>query len=311
MTSSQITCSETTQPGASTGPFRLENQSAYEAWRLVKLQDYPGSGNELCVDVDDVTNVSVDERKRILQRCNKANMAVYRSHNPTVSKDDLRQFCSQFGLQRMDHNLCADEDGISALHVVPKGTRQEYIPYSNHPINWHTDGYYNTHEHKIRAMVLHCVRPAWQGGDNALLDYEMVYMLIRDTNADFIDALMQDDVMCIPANVQNGKEIRPAQSGPVFSVDPLTANLHMRYTARTRSIEWKKDTITQRAVQCLEEVLRTANDYIFQMKLQPGQGVISNNVLHTRTAFTDGEQVAQQRMIFRARFYDRITNTDI
>jgi alpha-ketoglutarate-dependent taurine dioxygenase len=228
-----------------------------------------------------------------------------------VSKDDLRQFCSQFGLQRMDHNLCADEDGISALHVVPKGTRQEYIPYSNHPINWHTDGYYNTHEHKIRAMVLHCVRPAWQGGDNALLDYEMVYMLIRDTNADFIDALMQDDVMCIPANVQNGKEIRPAQSGPVFSVDPLTANLHMRYTARTRSIEWKKDTITQRAVQCLEEVLRTANDYIFQMKLQPGQGVISNNVLHTRTAFTDGEQVAQQRMIFRARFYDRITNTDI
>jgi alpha-ketoglutarate-dependent taurine dioxygenase len=122
---------------------------------------------------------------------------------------------------------------------------------------------------------------------------------------------MQDDAMNIPANVQNGREIRPAQSGPVFSVDPVTGNLHMRYTARTRSIEWKQDALTRQAVQCLEEVLKTATDYIFQLKFQPGQGVISNNVLHTRTAFIDGDQIGQQRLLYRARFCDRITDTGL
>jgi alpha-ketoglutarate-dependent taurine dioxygenase len=306
----EITEPENSDATASS-PFLLENQSGYHQWRQAKLQDYPRNCDDLSIEVDDITNVSVDERNKILQLCNKANMAVYRSHNPTVNKEDLRRFCSQFGLQRMDHNLCADEDGISALHVVPKGTRQEYIPYSNHPINWHTDGYYNSADKKIRGMVLHCVRPALQGGENALLDYEMVYLLIRDANPDFIHAFMQDDAMNIPANVQNGREIRPAQSGPVFSVDPVTGNLHMRYTARTRSIEWKQDALTRQAVQCLEEVLKTATDYIFQLKFQPGQGVISNNVLHTRTAFIDGDQIGQQRLLYRARFCDRITDTGL
>ena len=295
----------------SPSPFVLENQSAYQTWRDHKLRDYPRNGSELCIDIEDLRNVSASEQQKLLTLCHKANMAAYRSHTPTENKEDLRYFCSRFGLQRMDHNLCADEDGISALHVVPKGTRQEYIPYSNHPINWHTDGYYNAGDRQIKAMVLHCVSPALEGGDNKLLDHEIVYLLIRDTNPDYIFALMQDDAMSIPANVQQGKEIRPEQTGPVFSVDAATGNLHMRYTARTRSIHWKKEALTEKAVQCLEEVLRTANDYIFQMRLNAGEGVITNNVLHTRTAFTDGTDVQQQRLMYRARFYDRIVNTDV
>ena len=37
---------------------------------------------------------------------------------------------------------------------------------------------------------------------------------------------------------------RAAQTGPVFSIDPASGDLHMRYTARTRSIEWKQDATT-------------------------------------------------------------------
>ncbi len=304
-----MTVSHLTQHPAThcTSPFLLENQTAYEQWRNNKLRDYPQRADSLCVEVDDVNQLSENERNAILGLCAKANMAVYRSQNLTLIKEEFRDFCAQFGLQRLDHNLCADEDGISALHVVPKGTRQEYIPYSNHAINWHTDGYYNDDNHKIRGMVLHCIRPALQGGENALLDPDIVYLLIRDTNPDYILALMQDDAMCIPANVHDGKEIRQEQCGPVFSIDPK-GNLHMRYTARTRSIVWKNDEITRQAVHCLEEVLKTANDYIFQLRLDAGQGVISNNVLHTRTGFTDGDNLQQQRLLYRARYYDRITD---
>lgn len=287
-------------------PFYLENQTAYEIWRKNKLCLFPSSPKDFIVDIKDLANVSANEQQQILELCRITNMAVYRCQNLETDKDDLQKFCDLFGLNRMDHNLCADEDGISALQVVPKGARQEYIPYSNHAINWHTDGYYNNCDKQIKGMVLHCKRPALEGGENNLLDHEIAYLLIRETNPDFIHALMQPDAMSIPANVQDGKEIRPMQTGPVFSINPTDGNLHMRYTARTRSIHWKDDALTRQAVKCLEEVLTTASDYIVTLRLNRGEGVISNNVLHTRAAFKDGGDIQQQRLMYRARFYDRI-----
>jgi len=310
MTSTQ-TNANTTSDLSRVSPFHLANQAGYQAWRNNKLEGYPRHSEDLRIDIDSLKTVTAGEQQKLLQLCGKTNMAVYRSRELNVDKEDLRQFCARFGLQRLDHNLFADEDGISALHVVPKGSRQEYIPYSNHSINWHTDGYYNDSDKKIRGMVLHCVRPALQGGGNTLLDHEIVYLLIRDTNPDFIFALMQNDAMSIPANIHNGLEIRPAQTGPVFSIDPASGNLHMRYTARTRSIQWKDDELTLQAVKCLEEILRTATDYIFELRFNAGEGVISNNVLHTRAVFTDGDELPQQRLLYRARFYDRINNTDV
>jgi alpha-ketoglutarate-dependent taurine dioxygenase len=213
----------------------------------------------------------------------------------------------QFGLCRLDVNLYADDDGISALQVVGEKRQFEYIPYSNKAISWHTDGYYNTAERRVRGMVLHCVSPAAAGGENALLDHEMIYLQLRDLNPDYIAALMHPEVMTIPANVEGGVEIRPAQSGPVFSVDPEDGHLHMRYTARTRSIEWRQDALTQEAVHCLEALLAAESDYIFHYRLQAGQGIICNNVLHNRTAFTDDESTGQKRLFYRARYYDRVS----
>jgi hypothetical protein len=55
---------------------------------------------------------------------------------------------------------------------------------------------------------------------------------------------MAPDAMTIPARTDEDGVARPAQSGPVFSVDVQGA-LHMRYTARTRSIAWKDDDATR------------------------------------------------------------------
>ena len=33
---------------------------------------------------------------------------------------------------------------------------------------------------RIRSMILHCVRPAAEGGVNALMDHEMAYIALRD-----------------------------------------------------------------------------------------------------------------------------------
>ena len=214
----------------------------------------------------------------------------------------------QLGMERLDGHLCAEDDGLSSIQVMPAGTRHEgYIPYSDRPISWHTDGYYNSPDRQIHSMLLHCAQDALEGGENCILDHEIVYIQLRDENPDYIRALMRPDAMRIPANVENGVEIRPAVDGPVFSVSADGA-LHMRYTARTRSIEWHPDPVVQAAAERLRSLLSDDNPYVLRLRLRPGQGILSNNVLHNRTRFTDSEDGSRKRLVYRARCHDRIDN---
>lgn len=287
-------------------PFSLDNEKSYQIWRENKLENYPEKVEELIVEINDPAALTSAEFKALHALAVKTNMAVYAGstgNNP--DKEIPVKLGKQFGLTDLDDNRGAD-DGITSLKVVSGQWRGDYIPYTNKPIHWHTDGYYNPLNHQIHALFLHCVSPAAKGGENALLDHEIAYIHLRDTNPDYIQALMENDVMTIPANVVNGREIRPMCTGPVFSVLP-DGNLHMRYTARTRSIEWKDDAITQAAVKTLEEFLDSESPYIYRATLQPGQGLISNNVLHDRSGFEDAGD--SKRLLYRLRYYQRIMDT--
>jgi len=77
----------------------------------------------------------------------------------------------------------------------------------------------------------------------------------------------------------------------------------MRYTDRSRSILWRNDALTHEAVAALKQLLKEDLTYHFEQTLQPGQGLLCNNVLHTRRGFDQGES---ERLFYRARFYDRI-----
>jgi len=293
-------------------PFFPGNDSVYLRWREWKLVDYPCSAADLLVRVRTPGNLNAAESRAILARCCKANAAIYEVTGETpADKRQVRDLGRHFGLQRLDNNLRADEDRITSLKAVPAGERTHYIPYTNRPLNWHTDGYYNTPEEQVRGVVMHCVSASAQGGDNLYLDHEIAWLLLRDENPDYITALMQPDVMTIPANIENGVEIRPLQTGPVFSIDPQSGALHMRYTARTRSIIWKQDKITQMATGFLAELLASDSAYIIRHRLHAGQGIICNNILHRREAFTDDAAAGRERLLYRARYHDRIRDTGI
>ena len=81
----------------------------------------------------------------------------------------------------------------------------------------------------------------------------------------------------------------------------------MRYSARKKNIQWRDDDITRAAREFLKEILADENGPVIRYRLQAGEGLISNNVLHNRTAFE--EEPGRGRLIFRARFYDRIYST--
>lgn len=292
---------------SSDSPFLLENEAAYQTWRSAKLADYPQSVAQLIVDIADPGNLSEQEYQSLLSRLRKSNMAIYRSalgSNP--DKVPLVTMAARFGLNHLDSNLLADDDGLTSITINPEGEHPLYIPYTDRPINWHCDGYYNTGEKQIRGMLLHCVQNAAEGGENQLLDHEMVYLQLRDENPDYIRALMAQDVMTIPPGKDGEGNERGASVGPVFSIQAGGA-LHMRYTARKRNIEWKGDAATRAALAALDKLL-AESPYIFRATLQPGMGLLCNNVLHTRDGFRDNPE-APPRLLYRARYFDRIANT--
>jgi len=287
-------------------PFELGNEKAYQAWRENKLENYPERLEDLIVEIKNPKDLSAAEFEAIQTRVLKTNMAVYAGTTGNdPDKNIPAKLAEQFGLTELDDNMGAD-DGVTSLKVVSEIRRGAYIPYTDKPIHWHTDGYYNLLEQQIGSLFLHCVSPALKGGENALLDHEIAYIHLRDNNPDFITALMKTDVMTIPANIENGKEIRPDRTGPVFSI-MSDGNLHMRYTARTRSIKWKDDTLTQAAITNLSDFLQSDSPYIYRATLQSGQGLISNNVLHDRSGFEEDEK--HKRLLYRLRYFQRINET--
>jgi hypothetical protein len=57
-------------------------------------------------------------------------------------------------------------------------------------------------------------------------------------------------------------------------------------------------------VAALDRLLKSDSPYIYRLTLQSGWGLISNNVLHDRSGFTDDE--AHPRLLYRARYYDSL-----
>jgi len=291
-----------------TSPFNLEDAAAYQEWRHQKLQQRPDI-DDLLVAVENPFKLSVEEKSRIKDVCRRCNAAIYKVSNnhPFTDKELVQQLGLQCGLSHLDDNLRSDEDDITSLTVTEQMGNQ-YIPYTNRPLSWHTDGYYNLPEYQVRGFVLHCAQPAAEGGENSLIDHELVYIHLRDENPAYIRALMHPDAMTIPANVDQGAEIRGACSGPVFSTDALTGSLHMRYSARKRNIEWRDDELTREAASQISRIL-DIDELAYTYRLKAGEGVICNNILHKRSGFNDSED--EKRLMFRARYYDRIADTGL
>ena len=289
--------------GPAPQPFDLDDDTAYRNWRARKLAQRPANAAAITVDVADPRALKPAERRALLDGIARANVAIYRS--PVLDEDPRLPAAlgAQLGLVRLDANWLADEDGISHIRVGGASDGHGgFIPYTSQPIRWHTDGYYHPQQRRIHGMILHCVRAAAQGGENRLLDPELAYIALRDESPALVAALMQSDAMTIPARADADGVARAAQSGPVFAVEH--GALHMRYTARTRSIEWSAEARVQEAVRRLAALLAGDMPGLLRVRLSAGMGIVGHNVLHDRSGFVDDAN--HPRLLYRARFLCRV-----
>ena len=291
-------------------PFSLDDRAAYQDWREAKLAAYPKRRDDFVVEVGNLGAPTAAEQDAIRRLARLANMAVYVTKSnlddERATRRGLIAFGRAFRLAAIEDHRSAEADGVVRIEVVDQGGRLGYIPYTDRPINWHTDGYYNYHGpgQAVRAMLLHCMRPAGRGGVNRLLDPEIAYIRLRDHDPRHVEALMHREAMTIPESVETNGRVRPENVGPVFFTD-IRGALGMRYTARKRNVVWRDDPLTRAAVARLEAVL-AEDSLILETRMEAGQGLICNNVLHDRTGFAPSEESGRGRLLFRIRYADRI-----
>lgn len=296
--------SQSSEPHLTASQFELDNTEAYQSWRANKMPDIRPVLEDLKVSIKDPYKLSEAERSAVIEKCERYNMAVYQLEDASVQDKSLvHSLGEQFGLCHLDSNLRSDEDSVSSLEVRAQSGNQ-YIPYTSRALSWHTDGYYNHLDRQIYGIVMHCVRPAAEGGSNSLINPECIYIKLRDSNPAYIEALMHPEAMIIPENIEQGKVIRERQAGPVFMLK-ANGRLHMRFSARKRNIIWRDTQETTEAVACINELM-AGDENILTLESRAGQGIICNNVLHNRSAFDDSG--SQKRLLYRARYYDAVSD---
>ena len=104
-------------------PYDPNNTDAYLRWRDHKLANAITDTSELIVEINDPRALTQAEHAALLERCRRSNMAIYATHTEhadedPVNEETVRQFGLQFGLESLDANWLAGEQGITRVTVM-------------------------------------------------------------------------------------------------------------------------------------------------------------------------------------------------
>ena len=282
------------------------DSNAISRWCDARREAHATDGPGRWIEIGDPHLLRAAERDAIARQCARFNLALYRFAQGRSDPGALSAFASAMGLRRRDLTLGADQCGVATVQVERNRHGPEMIPFTPRALNWHTDGYYNAPERSVRGVVMHCAAPAASGGENALLDPDLVFAAMHGQDPALVEALAHPGAMTIPAHEADGAVVRPARTGPVFRFLDTPPRLHMRYTMRTRSIRWRRTPDTARAVAALEAAIASLSAHHVEVRFEAGEGVICNNVLHRRSAYVDAG--GSPRTLLRIRSFDRILN---
>mgnify|MGYP006243064791 FL=1 len=263
-------------------------------WAEEKEKNIPQNSDGILVNIHDINNVKTSEIAKIKETIYKYNSCIYSSKIALKSNTNLLKFVELVGMRTYDCNNI-DSNEISTITPL-QNSKINYIPYTDKPLNWHTDGYYD--KKSIFSWLLHCVNPANQGGENYLLDHELVlreYLLRNDD----INNLMAEDALTIPESKYTS---RSEISTYIFSFKNKYKRLHMRFSMRKDNIGTSAKANS--AVIKLREIIEgNCAKYSLTYKLQKNEGIITNNILHGRKAFKDDKV---KRKLLRIRSYERL-----
>lgn len=279
--------------------FDLESTDEYLKWREEKLAAYPTTVGDLVVELGDMTALTPAERAKLMETVERANMAVFTAGSAGLEMDSLLALGRQLGVTRTDKSARHSQSD----ELTDSGILNRAVPFSTRPCNWHTDATYYGSDNTIQALFLLCKRPAPQGGSNKVLDHEMLYIQLRDQEPGALEVLMRKD--CFNYRNPATGEVDASRGGKVFWTG-ADGHLCHRFSFRKTDMAWSDESDIAAARKVLESLISDTSPHVLEGRLEAGMGLVSNNVLHTRERLVDSDDPTKKRLLFRARFYDRV-----
>ena len=271
----------------------------YKRWKDNKLGTFTKNLDELTVQITSPNAISKPEKSMVISLLENHNIVFFHIDRvKQTNKSTIKNFASQIGLRNYELDSQSDEDGLTEIKDIKTTEKlSEYVPYTTKELNWHTDGYYTDQKNSVLSWLLFCKTSAESGGINKYLDHEIAYILFNNKSKRLED-LMLNDTCCIPENsITNRKEV----FNPVFMFK--NKRLHMKFSMRKKNIIWNKNSL--QAIDVLKSIIKDSSEYHITKKLDTGMGVITNNVIHMRTAFTNSRN--KNRLLYRLRSKKRVT----
>ena len=271
----------------------------YKRWKDNKLATFTKNLDELTVQITSPNAISKPEKSMVISLLENHNIVFFHIDRiKQTNKSTIKNFASQIGLSNYELDSQSDEDGLTEIKDIKTTEKlSEYVPYTTKELNWHTDGYYTDQKNSVLSWLLFCKTSAESGGINKYLDHEIAYILFNNISKRLED-LMLDDACCIPENsITNRKEV----FNPVFMFK--NKKLHMKFSMRKKNIIWNNNSL--KAIDVLKSIIKDSSQYHITKKLDTGMGVITNNVIHMRTAFTNSKN--KNRLLYRLRSKKRVT----
>lgn len=243
------------------------------------------------------------ELVELCERVQQDGYACYQWTTPSSGFDDilfrLRQLLSTLDLQQADDGVIKNESDLSLLQDKSGTAQGRFPPYQKSAMNWHTDGYYNAIDKTVRCFTLHCVEPATIGGELLLMDDTLLTLALHDDNPELLLLLAHPEAMTLPENRDAEGHDRPDRTVPVIQYSG-DGHICTRFTTRTRNIHWR-NTETKAAAEHTAQLIEQQQHWHTRVKLQRDQGIITRNLLHARTEFSDAAG-QPKRQILRGRF---------
>ena len=270
----------------------------YKLWADKKLERFSNKIDDLIVEINNPSSLTKPEKTYMSNIINQHNIVFFQiDKEATDLKAAIKIMRSQIGLGNYEIDSKSDDDGLTEIKIHSKHqSNAEYIPYTNKKLNWHTDGYYNNNENLILSWILFCRTQSESGGMNKYMDHEIAYILFNEAYNNISD-LMLHNTYTIPENTHTQ---RKAVDSPIFSF--INGKLHMKFTMREKNILWNDKS--QKAASNLKNIVNNSDEYHITHKFTEGQGVITNNVIHMRTPFTNLEK--KNRLLYRLRSKKRM-----
>ncbi len=279
--------------------FDLDTDEDYEKWREEKLAAYPESVGDLVVEFANMAAITNAEKARVLELIEIANMCVYTAGTAELNMDSLLKLGEQLGVTDTDKSTRHSKSD----ELTDSGILNKAIPFTTRHVRWHTDATYYGSNKTIQALFLLCKRPAIEGGNNKVLDNEVLYILLRDKEPEALRTLMRND--CFKYKNPKTGEINEHLGGRVFWTNS-DGHLCHRFSFRKMDMAWSDDNEVLAARDILESLLLNESEYVIEGRLESGMGLISNNVMHTREKLVDSDETSKKRLLFRVRFFDRV-----